>query len=625
MKKLVPLLLILFAFSTADAAYYYFHDDINPSYPDAKLMDMLSPMGNYPSYINIDEKPAIWATLPVKGDTKISGNIVVGYWIEAYSKINVPIQMRFVKLYLLDISPEGNIDIIASSSSHPLIFLKNNTVKLDNVYFNDIEYILPAGHLFGIKIEKTIDLLSYLPLSFLSTFFDTNILYDSINTKSYALIPLNISEGGINIECWIREKSVKPGRNVTYNLLIYNKGNEGDNVKIYTNYADDWLVEIQPDEIFVEGNSFNTSIVTITAPYDAREGDYLNITVVAEGSTGYDSLWLNTTVAAFEYGVDVSFLEKNIQGKPGENLTISFKVKNTGDNSDTYKLRAISNWSCVLEENEIRLPPGESKFLNLTVEIPKDAKEGEIVEVEAESIASGEKDSDYTTISLLLPAVGGDSRIGFILFVIFVIIILFIAYYIGRETGKSAIIACEERGLQISPGRKGVFSILLSNPRKEKMKYKLEIGGRIPPRWRVYSDKETIVLDGGEKEEIKVNVFVPEGENLEEYASIDFIAIPEKGKREKINMLVTLREKMPLLKTEIQHEPKDFSEGEKVITRVRIENDGEKTAENKKIILLVNGKEKNRIEGVNIAPNSIVEIEIPWIAEKENNVEIKIE
>lgn len=90
-------------------------------------------------------------------------------------------------------------------------------------------------------------------------------------------------------------------------------------------------------------------------------------------------------------------------------------------------------------------------------------------------------------------------------------------------------------------------------------------------------------------------------------------------------MLVTLREEMPILKTEIQHEPKGFGEGEKVITKVRIENTGEKKAENKKVILMVNGKEKNRIEGVEIPPNSIVEIEIPWIAEKENNVEVKIE
>ena len=82
---------------------------------------------------------------------------------------------------------------------------------------------------------------------------------------------------------------------------------------------------------------------------------------------------------------------------------------------------------------------------------------------------------------------------------------------------------------------------------------------------------------------------------------------------------------MPILKTEITHEPEEFEEGKKVITRVKIHNEGEKEAENKKVALLVNGKEKNSIEGITIPPNAYVEVEIPWIAEKENEIEVKLE
>ncbi|MBC7081095.1 MAG: hypothetical protein H5T44_02455 [Thermoplasmatales archaeon] len=623
MKKLVPLLLIFAISINANAGYYYFHDDTHPYYPDAKLMDASPPSGTYISYINIDERPAIWATLPMGNDTKISGDVTVGYWVEAYTKINVPTQIRVLKLYLVDISPEGNVDVIASTSPRILFFLKNNTLKSDNVYFENVEYILPANHFLGIKIEKVVDLSSFIPLSILSTFFDTNILYDSLTAKSYALIPLNISEWGINIECFTQEKSTKPGRSATYNLYIYNNGPERDLVKISTNYSDDWLVEINPEELFVDGKGYNTSIVSVTPPYDAKEGDYLNITIVAQGNTGYDSIWLNTTVTSFKYGVDVIFKEKNVEGELGKNLTIQFEVKNTGDTVDTYKLKVISNWSCSLEEKEITLDEGKSKSINLTVEIPKNAKSGEIVEVVAES--ANAKDSDYVTISPIIPEEEGKGNIGFILFIAFTAILLFIAYYIGKETGKSAIITCDERSIELPPGGKGGFSIYVQNPSKKSKRYKVQIGGKIPAGWKIYSDKQEFILDSGEKEKIKVNVIVPKEESVQEWASIDFIVIPEKGKKEKINMLVTLREKMPVLNTEIQHEPKDFSEGEKVITRVRIENTGEVEAENKKVILIVNGKEKNRVEGINIPPNSIVEIEIPWFAEKENNVEIKIE
>ena len=112
---------------------------------------------------------------------------------------------------------------------------------------------------------------------------------------------------------------------------------------------------------------------------------------------------------------------------------------------------------------------------------------------------------------------------------------------------------------------------------------------------------------------------------MDEWASIDVVALPEKGKGESINLMISIREPREMLHTEMTHEPKEFGEGDRIVTKVKVENRGEKAAENKKVILLVNGKEKNRIEGVTIPPGAAVEIELPWIAEEENEVEIRIE
>ena len=67
-----------------------------------------------------------------------------------------------------------------------------------------------------------------------------------------------------------------------------------------------------------------------------------------------------------------------------------------------------------------------------------------------------------------------------------------------------------------------------------------------------------------------------------------------------------------------------MKEGNKVITKIRIRNEGEADAVDKSIAIVVNGKEKNRIDGVTIPVGGEVEIELPWIAEEENMVEIKI-
>jgi len=185
---------------------------------------------------------------------------------------------------------------------------------------------------------------------------------------------------------------------------------------------------------------------------------------------------------------------------------------------------------------------------------------------------------------------------------------------LSMMTQKMAIVGCEERFAEIPPGGTAEFTVKIKNPlekkEKNRIRYKLRIEGKLPENWKAEVERDEIVLEGKEEKEVKVRVRVPKEASLEEWASLDFVVIPQKGKSEKIDLLVTLRE------------PK---EGERVITKVKIENVGEKDAENKKVILLVNGREKNRIEGINIPAGGKAEIEIPWIAEEENEVEVKVE
>ncbi|HHF55421.1 MAG TPA: hypothetical protein ENL42_00710, partial [Thermoplasmatales archaeon] len=125
--------------------------------------------------------------------------------------------------------------------------------------------------------------------------------------------------------------------------------------------------------------------------------------------------------------------------------------------------------------------------------------------------------------------------------------------------------------------------------------------------------------------DVMLKVKIPDDASIDEWASFDFVVLPEKGKSERMSLMVNVREPKEILNTEVKHEPEKFEEGERVVTKVRIENVGEKDAENKRVILYVNGKEKNRIEGVNIPAGGVVEIELPWIAEEENEIEVVVE
>ena len=637
MKRFIILFMLpLMLYATAQETSYYLHDDVHPTHENLKLMDTSQPTERYSSYFNLDESPAVWATPPFDKEGKISGDVRVILWIEAFfvKPEILPFQFRLIKVSLVDITPIGSIDVIDSTRPTPMLFFGNDTLKQYTFKLDNIEYVIPSGHSLGIKVEKVVDFLSYFPLSILSPFFATNVLYDSTYTKSYALIPFNIT-GGIDLKCFENEKKVKPGKEVSYGLIVYNNAPQKDIIELYTDYKGKWSVKIEPDKIVVEANSFNYSNVKIKAPENASEGEYLNITIYAKGSSGSDSIWLNTTVIPYEYGVKVTAKDAEKEGEPAEKLSFIFNVMNTGDLPDEYSLEVDCKWQWEIEENKISLKAKENKDVKVYVTIPENASNGTIQEIKltAKSLNSDAQASATAKLKVYYvitpsPPEGLGKKIGYVLFVLGVVALLVMATYLGKMAKKSVILSCEERLVEVAPGGKALFKVKIKNPleiRKEKMRYKISIEGKIPENWIANVSREEIYLAKEEETTVEVEIKVPEDALLEEWASIDFVVIPEKGKSEKMNLIVTVREPMSILKMDVKHEPEEFKEGEKVITKVKIENEGEKDAENKKVILILNGKEKNRIEGINIPAKTTVEIDIPWIAEEENEVEVKLE
>ena len=640
MKKTVLLISLILVMIPVNAqeVNYYLHDNAS-QFCNGKLMDSSRPMSSYPAYIDLDEGAAIWCSPSFSKDTSLNGDVRVTLFIEAFfiKPDVIPLQLRFIKVTLVDVAPSGNLDPISSSRVTPLTFISNHTMNEHTFVINNVDYVIPAGHAIGIKVEKAINLLSYFPFSLLAPFFATYVVYDSTDEKSFVEIPFNLT-GGIDVECYNNEQSVKPGEEVDYGIIIYNNGKYEDKVTLNHDYTGkDWQVSIQPKTVKIASNSFNYSTVTVKAPLDAKEGDYLNITVTGVGSNGVSSTWMNTTVVPFEYGVTVTAKNSQKEGKPGDEVNFTFNVKNTGDLKDTYNLFVTCVWNYHISQNQITLDSGESKDVSVAVDVPLNATNGtlQLVVLTVQSTNS-DKESSAKSQLIVKYSITPEKKksnigeiIGLSLFIIFVIILLLIAAYLGKIAKKSVILSSEERMMEAAPGSHAEFSIKISNPLekvkggKNRIRYKMGMEGKIPENWNVKLDKEELLLDGGEESEIKMHVDVPSEASIDEWASIDVIASPSKGKQEKINFLVTLREPKPLLEMNYEHEG-EMREGEKVVTKIKIENKGEADAENKTVSIVVNGKEKNKIAGLKIPAGSYVEIELPWIAEEENEIEVKI-
>jgi len=627
---------LVFVFAPlSQATDFYLHDTPNEAC-DGYSMDSSSPSSFIPSYAKLEEGAAVWCTKPFQSDAGIKGDVRATLYVEASFIMPemLPFQLRFIKVSLLDVY-NGNSDVIGSSRVTPIIYFSNETVKTKTFVISNVDYVIPAGHSLGIKVEKVVDLLSYFPFSVLAPFFSTNVLFDSVDAPSFVEVPLNISGGGIYIQCYGNTEKVKPGEKADYGLIIYNNGSQKQQVKLSSNYSGNkWKIDM-PDVVEIDGNSFKYVDIQITAPSDAKPGDYLNVTITASSESGSYSIWLNTTVIPFKHGVSV-VAKNSPTAEPGDKVNLTFEIKNTGDLEDTYSLSVKSSWEYELPIKQITLNKGQSKNVNVYVKVPLNALNGtkEGITLYAKSTEYGEEGNATAYITVIYYAVPPSPNekmkiVGYILFVLGVIALLAIAAYLGKVSKKTVAIESEERVAEITPGKEAVFTVKVKNPMeklksgKNKIKYKIGIEGKLPEKWVAKLDREQLVLDGGEEAEIKLIVNVPKDAPIEEWASIDVVVSPNVGKSEHINFLITLREPKPLLKMEYEHEG-EMREGNKVVTKIKVKNEGEADAINKSIVVLVNGKEKNRIDGLNIPAGGEVEIEIPWIAEEENEVEVKI-
>jgi len=641
---IAAIFLVLPSYASAQGTWFWLHDESAPGSSTALLMDSSNPTSMVDAKQDLNVGPATWYTSPFQSDQKIYGDVSVSLFIEAYFLRTdiLPLQARIVRVFLLDVSPSGVEDEISSSSATPIFFISNDTIKPKTFILKNVDYTLPAGHSLGLRVEKTIDLLSYFPFSVLSPFFATNVVYDSTAHPSSVKVPLNLTQGEIELDCYPQQRSVKAGNEITYEIAIWNKGGQDDTVTLSTDYSGSWNVEIDPETVKVEANYLNYSDVKIAPPADAQPGSFLNVTIKAQGSVGTDSIWLNTTVAEPVYGVKV-IAPDNKEGKPGDTISYTFTVKNTGDLKDTYSLSLDSGWTASLDKQYLTLLSGESADVIASVEIPLNAENGSTNKLTLTAQSQNSSKSDSASVTAIAVFHGGKATGGgkdimtivtFILFILGVVTLLIAAIILTIYAKKYVILGCEERMKEIPPGYSADYTITIKNPLekvkggKNRLNYKLAVGGDIPEKWNAELDKDVVTLDGGESTDINLHIEAPEDASMDEWASVDIIAKPvgKRSKGEKINVAALIREPKVILELEsVEHEPKTFKEGEKVISKIVVTNKGEAPAANAQVILYVNGKEKNRVEGLTIPVDGHVEVDIPWVAEPgENRVAVKV-
>jgi len=204
------------------------------------------------------------------------------------------------------------------------------------------------------------------------------------------------------------------------------------------------------------------------------------------------------------------------------------------------------------------------------------------------------------------------------LFIILVFIILVIYFALK----KYIEVVCLDRVKEIPPDGQADYEIAIFNPSNRRLTYEAYAEIANPSNgWEVGLNTASVIVEPKQSYVIILSVKPTDMVKANDWieAKVTVVAV-EKQKVDSISTVTTITdEKADLKITGVLHWPKVFKKGDKVTTSFRLENKGKVAANNVKIILYLNGKEKNKVEDITIPSGGYADIEIPWIAVKGKN------
>ena len=219
-------------------------------------------------------------------------------------------------------------------------------------------------------------------------------------------------ERGVQVSILPEDQIGLPEETLTFTVTVKNTGEAEDNYDLIVSDNAGWGATLAENLPTIPAGENRPTTVSVTVPSDAIENESTEITVVAtsEGDPTKSDGATCTAQAKALWRVEVSISPGSKSGAPGETLTYTITVKNTGSIADTYTLSAVgeAGWSVSIEPTSLTLDAGALDTATLSVVVPPDAVEGtSTVDVSAISVGNPAVTDSDTCGTVVTPEPGG--------------------------------------------------------------------------------------------------------------------------------------------------------------------------------------------------------------------------
>ncbi len=220
-------------------------------------------------------------------------------------------------------------------------------------------------------------------------------------------VTMTVSENGIALTPPADAMAGDPGTVVTYMLNLENTGLVTDTFDL-TSSGNAWDVLLPVTQIELASGANADFSVEVSVPANAMAGemDSVMVTATSQASPGISASSELTTSANAVYGLTLAPATAAMTGHPGETVTYTLHLTNTGNITDTFDLAASGNtWNVQLPVGPIVVAGGASQDLAVIVIIPAGAGQGDedMATITATSQGDNTKSasSDLTTTARL--------------------------------------------------------------------------------------------------------------------------------------------------------------------------------------------------------------------------------